>query len=346
MSYAPQPHVSAAIRHLRIGVTAAAVGVALALVTQVLVWCFAYYTDARVTRLERRDATVREAVVVKAPADAAPGAKPAPPASAGVAKEPASTTDPNIVPTSSDVLLRHASGTAQTIGVLGALLLVILMLQAVAVAGGGNIPGVEMAVTATTWALVLAALALPWRSVMPGFVFPGVFAPYDEVAAIADAARSGSAAAPGWFGMHGRFVLLPLLMLAGLAAVVLRFRAGVEAGIIATSVSQLDEKLEREIRAMKLGQIAAPRAVGALNQAIGAQPLVDPATGAVVMQHPQAMAAMPPMAPSVPPGYVPQAVPQAMPVVPQPAAVAGPAVPPAASNMSGQPVSPPLRRPI
>jgi hypothetical protein len=58
-------------------------------------------------------------------------------------------------------------------------------------------------------------------------------------------------------------------MLGALAVVVVRFRIGIEQGVIVTHASQLDEKLEREIRERKLGELSQPRAVGALNQAIG-----------------------------------------------------------------------------
>ena len=74
--------------------------------------------------------------------------------------------------------------------------------------------------------------------------------------------------------------------IAGLAAAVIRFRVGVEHGVIVTNVSQLDEKLESEIRGMKMGQLSSPRSVGALNTAIGdnaeesapSKPMSAPAT--------------------------------------------------------------------
>lgn len=357
VTYPTQPHISAALRHLRFGVTTAAGVLALALLAQVILWCFVHYTDVRQTRLGPPENEAREAIVVKSesakkPADdGAKSAKSAKPAPEPVARTSEDAADVNNVPGTNDVVMHAAGGVIQTVGIISALLLVLLVFQCVAVAGGGNIPGVEMMVTAATWAIVVALLAVPLNGVIPSMTFPGVLAPYSAIAEVTDAFRSGGDAAPGAFTYYARFIGLPALMVLGLVTLVLRFRAGLEAGIIATSVSQLDEKLEREIRAMKLGQISAPRAVGALNQAIGMQPLHDAATGMPVMQHPQAMAMMPTMPPSVPPGYVPQAVmPQQQPVqmMPQqqPMMQPAPMMPPPARSMSGQTPGEPLRRPI
>ncbi|MEO1129783.1 MAG: hypothetical protein AAFX05_08780, partial [Planctomycetota bacterium] len=172
------------------------------------------------------------------------------------------------VPGRGGILLERSAHVVQTLGIISVVGLTILMLQAVVIAGGGNVPGVEMAVTASSWTLVIAALALPWSALLSTFVFPGVFQSYDTLVASSEAFRlAGERANPlAYYSMH---VLLPLLLLGGAAAAVIRFRMGVERGVIATHASQLDEKLEREIRARKLGELATPRAVGALNQAIG-----------------------------------------------------------------------------
>lgn len=355
VTYPTQPHISAALRHLRFGVTTAAGVLALSLLAQVILWCFVHYTDVRQTRLGPPENEAREAIVVKSesakkPADdGAKSAKSAKPAPEPVARTSEDAADVNNVPGTNDALMRAAGSVIQTAGIISALLLVLLVFQCVAVAGGGNIPGVEMMVTAATWAIVVALLAVPLNGLIPSMTFPGVLAPYSAIADVTDSFRAGGDAAPGAFTYYSRFIGLPMLMVLGLVTLVLRFRAGLEAGIIATSVSQLDEKLEREIRAMKLGQISAPRAVGALNQAIGMQPLHDAATGMPVMQHPQAMAMMPAMPPSVPPGYVPQAAVQQQPVqmMPQqPMMQPVPVAPPPARSMSGQTPGEPLRRPI
>ncbi|HVZ94589.1 MAG TPA: hypothetical protein VG797_08765 [Phycisphaerales bacterium] len=279
MSTPARPHVSAALQHLRFGVTASAAALALALLGQVLLWCFVFFTDVRQTKIEPHPPEQSNAVVTHSrtekgkkpepavavheqPAEAQPPpAEPAP----QVASAP-TTVDPNVVPSENDARLRAASRVVQTAGIITAILLIVLMLEGVAVAGGGSVPGVEMAVTAATWAVLIGLLAVPLNGILTESAWGGVFVPYEQITRMSDAYRAGSGDNALIF--YGRFLLLPLLMIAGAAASALRFRGGVEAGVIATSISQLDEQLEKEIRSMKLGQTASPRASGALHQVI------------------------------------------------------------------------------
>ncbi|MBL0928456.1 MAG: hypothetical protein IBJ11_12530, partial [Phycisphaerales bacterium] len=175
----------------------------------------------------------------------------------------------NEVPTSQALMLRRAAQLAQTIGVIAAVVLAVLMLQAVVIAGGAAVPGVEKAVTASTWALILALCVLPLGRLMPEVAFSGVFVSYDALERAADLFRAAAPGAPGPWMYYGVNLALPLLLIAGIAALVLRFHAGIEAGIIVTNLSELDERLEAEIRQMKFGNLESPRAMGALNRAIG-----------------------------------------------------------------------------
>jgi hypothetical protein len=71
------------------------------------------------------------------------------------------------------------------------------------------------------------------------------------------------------------YLLAPVASLCGSCLVLYRFRSGVAQGVIVTSVSELDERLEREmanIRARGVAASSSPRAVAALNQAIGDVP--------------------------------------------------------------------------
>lgn len=360
--YPSPPHVSPALRHLRFGVTASAAMLSIAIVLQVLIWCFVHFTDLRQARPQRDEARQAVPVVVTSPSSTKAGRGSSGGGSAPASSlidEPHAKSEPNPVqPTpaqvlgatpapapvmnANDRLLLAVANLVQTIGIIAAIMLVVLMMQAVMVASGGGIPGVEMVVTAATWGLVIALLALPLRAFLPGASFPGVFIPYADLTSIVDAYRANAGGSPGDFEYFARFLLLPFALLLGLGALVLRYRAGVAAGIIVTSLNQLDEKLEQEIRAMKLGQLQASRAVGALNQAIGAAPVYDPASGLQIMQHPQAVAAMPPMPSSVPAGFVPQPAPS----VPQAAAPSDPNAAARARSMAGQPAGQPLRRPI
>lgn len=295
------PHVSPALKHLRFGVSAAAGLLAITLIAHLLLFGLIHYTDIRVTQLEGSPtANGEEPVIVvhkprNAGASAEQAAKPADAASAASAAPataeskaaPKSLTklpahertidslpqghgiDANLVPSPAARQLRTASAVMQTLGVCSALALMILMFQGVCIAAGSNVPGVDKAVTASSWTLLLVFLALPWRGVMPEMLYPGVFQSFESIAHQSDILRGDEPGKVSTFTFYTMNLVLPLLMLGGTAAVALRFRIGVERGIIVTHASQLEEQIEREIRERKLGELSTPRAVGALNRAIG-----------------------------------------------------------------------------
>jgi len=281
---------------MRSGVTLSGATLCLALFAQLVVWGFVHFMDVRVERLGPSSATGASLEVVTRAAASESALEAVPPKAAKSARssgrslvaappkasetpfasavQPADQAgvDVNVVKTLADLLLRRIAGLVQTIGIISALALGLLMFQGVVIAGGAQAPGVEYCVTASYWGLVIIGLCVPMSVLAPGSPFDGVFAPYSAVAAAADAFRTGSPTALGASGYFGMYLLLPVLTAFGAVACVLRFRAGVEEGVIVTSVSQLDEKIEREIRTSKWGAITSPRAMGALNKAIGDRP--------------------------------------------------------------------------
>jgi len=308
-SATPRPHISAALQHLRFGIAAAALVLSLSLVGQILIWSFVHFTEVRVVQLEepapddqyevvRRAQPSRTTVGtisgISSGASVGSSAKTgsAEPTAASADQQPIVTTqggiDPNRVESATSRKLRHAASLAQTAGVISSVLLLLLMMQGVVIAGGGGVPGVEMAVTATSWSIVIALVCIPLGNLLPNTPFQGVFSSYDTIVAESEAYRSNRDGAPGIIGVYGMHVALPVLLLIGLAAAVLRFRAGIERGVIATSVSEAHERIEREIRSRKnLGEMAHSRAMGALNSTV-----VDPLTGMPIgemeqiVQHP------------------------------------------------------------
>src|SRR5690606_25613394 len=76
MRYTPKPHVSAALAHLRHGITACALVVVAAAVVQMLVFGFVHFTQVRFEE-PKREVTAQPLSVVAAPRPVA-GAKPAP----------------------------------------------------------------------------------------------------------------------------------------------------------------------------------------------------------------------------------------------------------------------------
>jgi len=294
LSYIPRPHISSALQHLRFGVTAAAAALALALAAQVVVWSIVHYTEVRIESLAPSlpsdPLQVVRASTLKAALEAERHAAPTAP------------VDPNQVPSAGDLILRRASSITQSLGVLCALLFAALVFQGVVIAAGSGIPGVEKTVTAGTWSMVILLLCLPLSSLLPSLPFTGVFVSYDHIVRASDAYRSSAPAAPGWLSFYGSNLLFPLALILAVTLVLARFRSGIEAGVIVTNMSQLDEKLEREIRAMNLGQLSQPRALGALQSALGSAPL-DPPTAAprnTAFNEPPARPQRPLAAPSTP----------------------------------------------
>lgn len=283
MSYTPRPHISIALQHLRFGVTVAAAALALCLITQVVVWSVVHFTEVRVTTLAPQTVDGPLQVVRASPP---PAKSESSPEAVESAREPAvraaehvesTGVEVNQVTAASDLILRRASAITQSLGVIIAILFGALMFQGVTVAGGASTPGVERAVTASTWSLLIVLLVLPLASILPSLPFKGIFVSYDDMVRASDAYRTGAPGAPGWLGFFGFNLVVPVMLVIALILVVWRFRSGIEAGVIVTNMSQLDEKLDREIRSMKLGQLAQPRALGALHAAIGSAPPQDQA---------------------------------------------------------------------
>lgn len=267
MNTQSRPHVSRAILHLRRSISVVSLALALALVGQVLGWAIVHFTEARFADLSAQavtepDAAHEPVVVVNTPDTR-------PPVSLSEIERAELAADVNRVEGRGAELLKGFLNITQTVGIIACLTLVVLMLQGVAIAGGAAIPGVEMAVTATTWAIILALLCVPLSTLIPEAQYPGAFASYRTIAQASEAYRAGAPGAPGFLGFWARFALLPLVLVTALTALVLRFRAGVNAGIIITNVSELEERLEREIRSRKVGALSSPRAVGALNHVLG-----------------------------------------------------------------------------
>lgn len=273
MASVTRPHISHALQHLRSGVTLSACVLACALLAQVVCWGVIHYA---------------------APAEKALD-QPEPSAVTGVVYTDAVTDPPmtdaggiavNTVPSAEGLVVRRVADVSSVVGVLAAIGLCLFLFQAVAVAGGGGVPGVEKIVTATSWAMVLAALCVPWSSVFPTIPFAGVMRTGAGFDAANAAHAAGSTPGPLFLGTH---LVLPLLLVAGATACALRYRAGVENGVIVTHASMLDERLEAELRARKIGEGSTPRAVGALHAALGDTPAPAPAPapgGASMSAHP------------------------------------------------------------
>ena len=232
-----------------------------------LVFGFVHFTQVRYDKSER-PAAVQPLSVIPAHAGGPAGQHQPPPldpqyADLGGRPHMLSVWDPS---------LHIVSDVAVSVGVISTVMLAALCLLGVAVAGGGAVPGVEKAVSAGCWSLALALVCIPWRDVLYSMPFPGIFSSYDAMTSLSDSVDQGQASVLRLLAMH---LLMPLAALAVSLLALSRFRAGVAEGIILTSVSELDERLERELSQIRARGVAAstPRAVAALNEAIGEKPL-------------------------------------------------------------------------
>lgn len=287
------PHVSEALSQLRFGVTAAALAVAAAAIVQLLVVGFVHFTDVRWA--EAKPVQIDRELGIVSPfttgadqrkADSAKGtgeglatlssrADEAPPVLPRL-RPKAEPVEANRVLTSWDQTLGDFSNLAVAVGIIAALTLGVLTLLGVAVAGGAAVPGVERAVSASVWATVLALLCVPWRDVLPTMPFAGVFSGYEALTSAAAAVEAGRLAEATMLAQH---VATPLLASIIALLVAVRFRAGVAEGVIVTSMSEAEQRLElelAEIRRMGVGTNLDSRGSASLRRTVLTQPEATP----------------------------------------------------------------------
>ena len=263
-----KPHISAALAHLRSGVTATATALAVCAVLQFLIFGFVHFTTVRFSEPAHQPIPL----AIAAPAHAAVASNTA--AANGGATTAAAGFTPITAPRALsewDTRFRTASDMLTSAAVIAAFLLSIFAVMGVIVAAGSGVPGVERAASAATWALLLGAACLPWHDMLPSMMFKGAFGDYATMVSLSDSVEASTASA---FPMYASYLLAPVATLCGAIMVLLRFRQGVEEGVIVSSISELDQRLEREIANIKVGGAAssAPRAIAALNHAIGDKP--------------------------------------------------------------------------
>jgi len=252
-----KPHVSQALAHLRFSVQACALLLGLSLAANVSVWAVVHFTDARWTEETVKTETAPPPRVVDGEAVSRTGRE---------INRPAVVKEETVrVPSAAAVTLRDAWRLSAWVGSVAAVVLLIVMLEGVFVAGGASVPGVEKAVTAATWAIVLALLCLPLQSLMPAIPIDGVFGEYETMADAAEAIKAEEEGAPGQLGFIAERFLLPIACLAGAVFVAVRFTSGVERGVISTTEGEAELRLMAEMERSKQASGSQGRAQGALS---------------------------------------------------------------------------------
>ncbi|MBX3385937.1 MAG: hypothetical protein KF768_05150 [Phycisphaeraceae bacterium] len=290
----PKPHVSQAIKGLRRWVVLSALVVGFAAAVQGLVFGFVHYTDIRHTTVEA--APPKELKIVESSGTRAAGAAsvvnqaprslrgpgqtidagaPATPVAGsfvsgvrGLTGEDDGAVEVNRVASVHDGYLRRASTIATVAGSIAALTLAMMVFMGTVIAGGGAVPGVERAVTASFWAIVLGILCVPWKDLMPSMPIPGVFSGYEGLVTASEAVNAGGS---GWTVLMAKWLVMPGVAALCATLVATWFCSGVRRGVIVTSVTELDRQVEREVAEISRRGVHAttPRTLGALNRAIG-----------------------------------------------------------------------------
>lgn len=282
-----KPHVSAALAQLSHGVTTSGLIVAACAIIQLLVFGFVHFTQVRYVE-HQSTASTQPLSVVGAPAAAVAGPK-----TESTGELAAAAAEPPPAPRSLsgwDPAMHIASDIAVVAGVIACLSMGMLCLLGVAIAAGQTVPGVEKAASACSWALALGLIAIPWSDIFASMPFPGVFSGYPYMAWLSEMVDAGARTKAELLSLY---LLMPLAALGASFLIIVRFRAGVAEGIIVTSVSELDERIEREMAAIRNKGVqggGVSRAVAALNHAIGDKPGETP----VVPPGPVAAAAATP----------------------------------------------------
>jgi hypothetical protein len=267
-NFTSRPHVSAALSHLRIGVTGAAAVFAVCATIQLLVFGFVHFTHLRFAEAEHAPAPI--AVVAPTPRAAVPSTTAV---TNGVTLAPtgfSAAAAPRVV-NDWDARMHTLSDMTVSAAVVAGTLLALFSILGAVIAGSSGVPGVERAVSAAMWASLVAMACLPWHDLMPSLMFRGAFGDYPSMAALSDSVDAGTASS---IPLFSAYLICPLAALCGSLLVLGRFRQGVAEGVIVTSISELDERLEREMAGIRVGGVAAhaPRAIAALNHAIGDKP--------------------------------------------------------------------------
>lgn len=270
---------SPALRRLRVGVTLCGFGVAAAAILQLLVFGFVHFTEVRFTNLEPIQERQSLSVVRSAPVRPDGGPSPR------VETEPPpqiSTVDVNRVRTGWDVGLERLSGLAVTTGVVSTLALSILAMLGVVVASTTQTPGVERAVSATTWAIVLAMVSLPLDNLVGSTPFAGVFGGYSKMIETSGMVNTGTGSAASLFASY---LILPLVGIVAAALVVYQFRQGVEQGIVVQSLSEYDELVAEEIANIRKKGVGSNLGVASSRAAsVGARTLPSRSSSEAVTQ--------------------------------------------------------------
>ena len=273
-THIPVPHISPALRHIRLSVAVSAWIVGLSLFVQIFTWAMVNYTDLRVSRIEPARADDHPVVVKKARPQrrevrSLTGVDPKPEVESIAAPNSGPTPEVNQSASRFDVWFRLQDQLGLAAGIAGCLALCVQLAVGTVVAAGASIYGMRRVVSAQAWSMALLALCLPWERLMSEFPFGGVFSNYDAMVMASNAYGAGAAEAMPGLIFYGKFLLLPAAALAATALIGLRFASGIETGIVASGPTPEELAIDAEASNRKAGSLmGAGRVGGALENTL------------------------------------------------------------------------------
>lgn len=263
MSYSPTRHSALALAQLRNSVAACCWVVGVALLIQVLTWSLSSFTDLRYRNIQ---ATAESAAPrVLSPEEVRRQAIQS--KQNGPVTLDHDEVEVNRVFSRYDRYFMIQTDLASGLGILASVALLPLLGLGVVLAAGASVPGVDRTVGSFIWAIVIAMLVLPLGSFIEAMPFNGLFASYDSMMAEVERFRAGDGGGVVFFG---KYLLLPVACMAGIAAVGLRFRSATIAGLMPREDYRLDPELEKEVANTKASSLVGGggRTAGAFTAAI------------------------------------------------------------------------------
>ncbi len=280
--------VSIALGRLRFGVLFCCWAVALALAAQLVIWAMVSFTDMR---WEKGAADQSVPLIVHAQDEPEESARTSSLVFESPDMTPHVSVDANRRVTKYDSIFATAASLASGAGSIGMFALVPLVGLGVLLAAASATAGVEKAVSAFCWALIIGLLVMPVGGLLGLPWQDGGLWSYATLTGQVDAAEGAGAMNMVFIA---KYLLLPAACIVGISLVGMRFSSGVAAGLARKENLTLDPMLEREAGNIKPSSLHGGRAAAAMQQAVGEKPQAShvPPTG-------NPLPGQPPAAPSI-----------------------------------------------
>ncbi|MHC4989830.1 MAG: hypothetical protein ACYTGC_02525 [Planctomycetota bacterium] len=232
----------------------------LALAIQILVWSLAAFTNVRYSTVDRWE---NQEVVTKAPA------KRLDPESQTAQALPASVLDaiepgPIQVRTRWDQLFNDLSALSLAAGSLALVVVILLLVVGVNLMTASAMSGVEKAISALIWAIIIAVVALPASEVVNMPWKGSALRAYEVMVNDIETAQSLNKED---FGFFASSLLMPAMCLLGMFLINFRFLSAV-AHCMPESHPFLDPSLEEETSGRRASSLHGSRAAGALQRLV------------------------------------------------------------------------------